>query len=118
LTSDQSNSRQFVYVCALAYFLFKLVRMYSLARAKDYEPARKTLTVFAVITIMLLVATIAIAIRCALNYGKGLKNHILRPKAVESPVSGKEPYYSENSYGMAPQGHGLRPAGGTRMEID
>jgi hypothetical protein len=112
-----SNAAQVVYVFALAYFLFKMVRMYSLARAKDYEPARKTLTVFAVITIILLIATIVIAIRCSLNYGKGLKNHIMRPSTAESPVSNKESYY-ENSYNMAPQGYGPRPAGGTRMEID
>jgi hypothetical protein len=105
-------------VCALAYFLSKLVRMYSPARAKDYEPARKTLTVFAVITIILLVVTIVIAVRCALNYGKGLKNHILRPKTAESPLSAKESYYPDNSYSMAPAGYGPRPAGPTRMEID
>jgi hypothetical protein len=105
-------------MAALAYFLFKLVRMYSPARAKDYEPARKTLTVFAVITIILLVVTIVIAIRCSLNYGKGLRNHILRPNTAESPVSGKESYYNENSYSMAPQGYGPRPAGPSRMEID
>jgi hypothetical protein len=92
--------------------------MYSPERAKDYAPARKTLTVFAVITIILLVVTIAIAIRCALNYGKGLRNLILRPKTAESPVSGKESYYNENSYGMAPQGYAPRPAGPSRMEID
>ena len=48
----------FVYFVGLAYFFFKLVRMYAsdAHRLDDYKPARKTLTVFAVITILLLIA--------------------------------------------------------------
>jgi len=45
-------------------------------RRSDYLPARKTLTVFAVITIILLLITIVVAICCTLNFGKGLKPHV------------------------------------------
>src|SRR5215472_3836137 len=47
-------------------------------RRVDYLPARKTLTVFAVITIILLLITIYVAICCTLNFGKGLKPHVER----------------------------------------
>ena len=45
-----------VYFIALAYFLFKLIRMYvaDMDRQEDYKPARKSLTAFAVLTIILL----------------------------------------------------------------
>ncbi|KAF2112166.1 hypothetical protein BDV96DRAFT_614461 [Lophiotrema nucula] len=67
-----------VYFIALGYFLFKLVRMYAAdaARLADYKPARKSLTSFAVLTILLLLFTIAIACICTHNFNKGLKPHI------------------------------------------
>ena len=68
----------------MAYFLFKLVRMYQdTARAKRYIPARKTLTSFAVITIVLIILTIVNAIVCASNFRRGLKPYIVNRK-VES----------------------------------
>ena len=71
-----------IYFAALAYFLFKLVRMYGtdISRVQDYLPARRSLTSFAVITIMLLVVTIVIACWCTHNFNKGLKPHISRRK--------------------------------------
>jgi glucan phosphoethanolaminetransferase (alkaline phosphatase superfamily) len=65
-----------VYLAAMAYFIFKLVRMYDkgdMEKVIEYLPARKALTVFAVITILLLVATIATACVCTRNFNKGLK---------------------------------------------
>lgn len=68
----------------MAYFLFKLVRMYQHTdRAKRYLPARKTLTSFAVITIVLIILTIVNAIVCASNFRHGLKPYIVNRK-VES----------------------------------
>ena len=59
--------------------MYKVVRMYAnTPRRNDYYPARKTLTVFAVITIILLLITIYVAICCTLNFGKGLKPHVER----------------------------------------
>jgi hypothetical protein len=69
---------QLVYFAALAYFLFKLVRIYDSdqQRRDQYKPAAKTLTVFAVITIVLLLITIFTACWCTHNFGKGLKPHL------------------------------------------
>jgi len=72
-----------IYFAALAYFLFKLVRMYQHnARARDYLPARKSLTTFAVITILLLIVTIITACICTHNFNKGLKPHIGKRRKV------------------------------------
>lgn len=74
-----------LYFAALAYFLFKLVRMYDMAnpqRVSDYLPARRSLTTFAVITIMLLLVTIANAAWCTHNFGKGLKPHVQSRKVL------------------------------------
>lgn len=49
---------QCLYFAGMAYFIFRLVRMYQPAKARQYLPARKSLTTFAVITIILIVLTI------------------------------------------------------------
>lgn len=66
------------YFAALAYFLFKLVRMYHSTPELIalYKPARKALTTFAVITVILIILTIANACVCMANFGKGLKAHV------------------------------------------
>jgi NADH:ubiquinone oxidoreductase subunit 6 (subunit J) len=98
-----------VYFIAMGYFLFKLIRMYiaDLDRQEDYKPARKSLTAFAVLTILLLIMTIIIACMCTHNFNKGLKPHV-NNKAVEN--DGKA-YNTE-----MPSISG--PAPGQRMEID
>ncbi|KAF1835680.1 hypothetical protein BDW02DRAFT_277288 [Decorospora gaudefroyi] len=67
-----------VYFIALGYFLFKLIRMYvaDASRQQDYQPARKSLTAFAILTILLLIFTIVTACLCTHNFGKGLKPHV------------------------------------------
>lgn len=69
-----------LYFGGLAYFLFKLVRMYQPEREKPYVPVRKSLTTFAVITIILIIITIVNAVMCALNFRKGLKPYIASRK--------------------------------------
>jgi FtsH-binding integral membrane protein len=98
-----------VYFIAMAYFLFKLVRMYiaDLDRQSDYQPARKSLTAFAVLTILLLIFTIIIACMCTHNFNKGLKPHV-NNKSIKD--DGKA-YNTE-----MPSISG--PAPGQRMEID
>ncbi|KAF2198040.1 hypothetical protein GQ43DRAFT_179469 [Delitschia confertaspora ATCC 74209] len=100
-----------LYFAALGYFLFKLVRMYasSRERIKDYIPARKSLTSFAVITLLLVLATIVVACMCAWNFNKGLKPHIANRKPGPGPEAGK-PYSTEMPHlsGPAP----------SRMTID
>lgn len=98
-----------VYFIALAYFLFKLIRMYAadLLRQEDYKPARKSLTSFAALTILLLLFTIVVACICTHNFNKGLKQHV-NSKKVEG--TGKQngtemPYVSG-------------PTPSQRMEID
>ncbi|KAF2713560.1 hypothetical protein K504DRAFT_140215 [Pleomassaria siparia CBS 279.74] len=100
-----------VYFIALAYFLFKLIRMYvaGLARQEDYKPARKSLTSFAVLTILLLLATIVVACQCTHNFNKGLKPHVSN-KSVGDVQNNKQ--YS----GEMPSLSG--PAPSSRMEID
>jgi hypothetical protein len=75
-----------LYHGALAYFIFKLVRIYQPDWLSYYEAVQKSLTAFAVITILLIIMTIANGIICLTNFDKGLKAHILsRKKADESP---------------------------------
>lgn len=68
----------FIYFCGLAYFIFKLARMYQPSHYLSYLPVRKSLTSFAVITIILIVLTITNACVCTANFDKGLKVHILK----------------------------------------
>lgn len=85
-----------LYFAALAYFFFKLVRMYDThtGRYNDYLPARRGLTLFAVITIVLLIVTICNAIWCTLNFGKGLKSHLQKRKV---PDADQKLYYDSNA---------------------
>ncbi|KAL9581952.1 MAG: hypothetical protein Q9212_003588, partial [Teloschistes hypoglaucus] len=65
-----------LYFAGLAYFLFKLVRMYQPGRRQDYDPVRRPLTTFAIITVILIILTIVNACMCTANFGRGLKPHI------------------------------------------
>lgn len=97
-----------VYFIALAYFLFKLIRMYitDVIRQKDYRPARKSLTSFAVLTILLVLVTIIVACLCTHNFNKGLKPHVNSKKVTTDKATGTEmPYVSG-------------PQQSQRMEID
>ncbi|KAH0536511.1 hypothetical protein FGG08_006636 [Glutinoglossum americanum] len=98
----------FFYFAALAYFLFKLVRMYQPVREKNYKPARRSLTTFAIITVILIVLTIINAIVCTGNFDKGLKPHITKRKLEneDEKVSDTE---------MPSMAHGPVPS---RMTID
>ncbi|KAI5294638.1 hypothetical protein KEM52_003549 [Ascosphaera acerosa] len=58
----------------LAYFIFKMVRMYYGPKKHDYDAARVSLTFFASITILLILTTIANAIMCYRRFGQGLKD--------------------------------------------
>lgn len=77
-------------------------------RAKRYLPARKSLTTFAVITIVLIIITIINAIMCALNFRRGLKPYIANRK-VESEDE------KPNMMEMPNLTHGQVPS---RMTID
>jgi len=64
----------------MAYFVFKLFRMYAQATYADYLPARPSMTFFAVITLILIVITIINACMCVNNFHRGLKPHISKKK--------------------------------------
>lgn len=93
------------YFGGLAYFIFKLFRIYQ--KAQQYMPVRKSLTAFAVLAILLLILTVANAFYCMSNYGAGLKTHLLRKKSVQEKSD-------DGSVDM----HHLKPTAPTRMTID
>lgn len=45
-------------------------------RVDDYRPARRSLTTFAVITVLLVLVTIVYCVICTFNFKKGLKQHV------------------------------------------
>ncbi|KAI9840531.1 MAG: hypothetical protein M1838_004018 [Thelocarpon superellum] len=69
-----------LYFAALAYFIFKLVRIYEPGFRQKYAPAARSLTTFGVITVILIVVTIINACICTTNFGKGLKPHVAHRK--------------------------------------
>ncbi|KAL2868813.1 uncharacterized protein BJX67DRAFT_38324 [Aspergillus lucknowensis] len=96
-----------LYFAAMAYFLFKLVRMYQPATANEYMLARRSLTFFAIITLILIVLTIVNACMCMHNFHKGLKPHINKKKKGKDAEKGGATELS-NVTGQVP----------TRMMID
>ena len=72
-----------LYLGGLSYFIFKLVRIYQPGHKQNYEAVRKSLTAFAVITILLILLTITNAIICMRNFGEGLKPHLMSSKKLE-----------------------------------
>ena len=96
------------YFGGLAYFFFKLVRIYQPGHREDYMAVRRSLTAFAVLTILLIILTIINAFICMSNFGAGLKAHLRTPRG---PDPEKE---DANSYQMNDQ----KPALTSRMTID
>ncbi|ORY59421.1 hypothetical protein BCR35DRAFT_309283 [Leucosporidium creatinivorum] len=60
----------------IAYFLFKLVRIYDDSSAARYASARKTLTLFGVISLIFLLLTIVATGICMMNFDQGLRERI------------------------------------------
>ncbi|KAH8929491.1 hypothetical protein BT69DRAFT_1307032 [Atractiella rhizophila] len=85
----------FIASCALgaAYFAFKLFRIYH-KRDTDYALVFKSLTVFAALSLILLLITVWIAYMCLMNFGKELKFHLTHharskaEKAYEADMKG------------------------------
>jgi len=105
----------------MAYFIFKLVRIYDsdTQRSNEYAAAKNTLTTFAVMTILLVTVTIIICIWCWSNYGRGLVEHTDHRHKPEPPP--KQDLFMD-SYGSRPPNtsNGVydQRAQGSRMEID
>ena len=75
-----SRCSQTLFFAALAYFLFKLIRMYQPASAQKYFSIRRPLTAFAAITVVLIVITIVNACVCMYNFGRGLQPYLSKRK--------------------------------------
>ncbi|OTA04322.1 hypothetical protein A9Z42_0049010 [Trichoderma parareesei] len=82
-----------LYFGGLSYFIFKLFRIYEPSHAQFYMAVRRSLTAFAVITILLIIMTIINAIICMHNFGAGLKAHLMASRRDEEKTDA-------NSFGM------------------
>ncbi|POR34488.1 Uncharacterized protein TPAR_05325 [Tolypocladium paradoxum] len=96
-----------LYLGGLTYFIFKLVRIYQAEYKRSYEAVQKSLTAFAVITILLIILTISNAIICMRNFDKGLKAHLLSSRKVE-----------EKPEAQSISLHDVKPQLPSRMTID
>lgn len=96
-----------LYFGGLSYFIFKLFRIYEPSRAQSYFAVRKSLTAFAVITILLIIMTIINAIICMHNFGSGLKAHLMSPRKEDEKTD-------INSFGM----NDVKTPMQSRMTID
>ncbi|KAG0001312.1 hypothetical protein BGZ79_004824 [Entomortierella chlamydospora] len=65
-------------LCGVAYFVFKVVRMYVGDKVDNYKGINRFLTLFATLCLVTILATIANAAVCFRNFGKGLKSQIIK----------------------------------------
>ncbi|KAI8096085.1 hypothetical protein BDF21DRAFT_354132 [Thamnidium elegans] len=63
-------------LAGIAYFVFKIYRIYDPTQAEKYKFVREFLTFFASVSLVLVVLTIINALILFLNFGKGLKPHL------------------------------------------
>ncbi|GAA5900407.1 uncharacterized protein JCM6883_002833 [Sporobolomyces salmoneus] len=65
-----------VQAAGMAYFAYKLARIYSEEAGPRYATAKATLTIFSVVALLMLLATFVLTGLCMSNFGKGLKEKI------------------------------------------
>ncbi|ORY96043.1 hypothetical protein BCR41DRAFT_314909 [Lobosporangium transversale] len=65
-------------LCGVAYFMFKVVRMYIGDKKQNYVGIINFLTLFATLCLLTILTTIANAAVCYRNFGKGLKAQIIK----------------------------------------
>jgi len=65
-------------VGALIYFIYKLIKVLLNVNTKTFNQTWKSLTVFSVIAIVLLIATMVYSVIVLRNFGKGLKDALAR----------------------------------------
>lgn len=97
-----------LYLGGLTYFIYKLARIYDPSQAQLYMPVRKSLTAFAVLTILLIILTIINALVCLFNFGHGLKQHL--NKAARKEIDMEQASYSLHDV--------KQPSQPSRMTID
>ncbi|PWN51917.1 hypothetical protein IE53DRAFT_29439 [Violaceomyces palustris] len=71
---------------AMVYFCYKLFRIWQ-GKAGAYKEVFKSLTVFSVLAITLLLVTFAMTLRCLCNFGRGLKMAIARRRDNPYPIA-------------------------------
>lgn len=87
----------FLMLASETYFIFKLVRFYEPSSEAQYETTRATLTVFTIVSILLLLATFGVGLKCFFDFDKGLYNSktsdtlLLKPKHASSNNPGEKP---------------------------
>jgi hypothetical protein len=127
-------------VAAATYFAAKLVRIYQ-KRDTDYALVFRSLTVFckspqklsnlvlterlsAALSLLMLLATASIGIICLKNFGKGLRNHMLKKARTKSKMdlTGMNYETGDENFDMKlKKGGGHLPLGslnGSRMSFD
>ncbi|KAL8387851.1 hypothetical protein RB595_009628 [Gaeumannomyces hyphopodioides] len=97
-----------LYFGGLSYFFFKLVRIYQPGHREKYKAVERSLTAFAVLTIILIILTITNAFVCMNNFGAGLKNHL-----INSPRKDEE---KPDAHSISL--HDVKPQLPSRMTID
>jgi len=89
----------FLFFAGLAYFIFKIARMYQRSHEGTYLAARKELTTFAVLTIILILMTIVNACMCANNFNRGLKPYVASRKMESQEEKNRYTYTTEMTAG-------------------
>ena len=113
---DTNLSRQVFYLIALAYFIFKLVRIWSGDHREYYQAVAKPMTTFAAIDIALILVTIFIGIKVALNFKKGLKDHLMGDNLrSKNEIEEGKPYHESEMPNLQYPGAAPMPS---RMTIE
>eukprot|EP00999_Lentomonas_sp_LEN2_P003074 NODE_927_length_1114_cov_96.605876_g884_i0.p1 GENE.NODE_927_length_1114_cov_96.605876_g884_i0~~NODE_927_length_1114_cov_96.605876_g884_i0.p1 ORF type:complete len:331 (-),score=50.45 NODE_927_length_1114_cov_96.605876_g884_i0:29-1021(-) len=76
----------FIYLLlAIAYFIFKIVRIYQPDQQHKYVGSSKFLTTFAALGLVVILATFGVSVACVKNWGLGLKDHLISNAAKDKP---------------------------------
>jgi len=92
----------FLMLASETYFIYKLVRFYEPSSEAQYVSTRATLTVFTIVSILLLLTTFAVGLKCFFDFNKGLyesktSDTLLKPMRGSSA---KSPGEKPDSFGQ------------------
>jgi hypothetical protein len=76
------------YFIAIAYFMYKLRQVFVSETEATYRQARGMLTVFGTLTMLLLIASVVVGLKCRKNFGTGLKEHMQNGHSLASSDDG------------------------------
>lgn len=97
----------FLMLASETYFIYKLVRFYEPESEAQYETTRATLTVFTIVSILLLLTTFGVGLKCFSDFGKGLyepktSDTLLQPMRKKK-TSGTEEKLETVGYPLQPR---------------